>query len=254
MRLTNTYVAVEGERQGSAQLAYLFALFWTFVLLRFALSANLLDKFVSTLPKVALSSRRFTPAPTAFSSSWSPRYSRPHRVNDWELRVAQPHAVRGRDRRARALHFAARTQRLDGSSRRFLYRRLRQRHADAVLPAAMARMARRNTTRFHHRWCVRMFCRVRLRQRLLPYSVEEFMFRPTGLSEHSLVLGLFDAVGIGFVAASRWKIVAKVASSSSCCWARLRRRADRHRRRRSERAFGHRPENGHRRRRKRASA
>ena len=43
MRLTNTYVAAEGERQGTAQLAYLFALFWTFVLLRFALSANLLD-------------------------------------------------------------------------------------------------------------------------------------------------------------------------------------------------------------------
>ena len=49
MRLTNTYGAAEGERQGSAQLAFLFALFWTLVLLRFVLSANLLDRFVWAL-------------------------------------------------------------------------------------------------------------------------------------------------------------------------------------------------------------
>jgi len=44
-----------------------------------------------------------------------------------------------------------------------------------------------------------------LQKRLLPYPLQELSFRPTGLTEHPLVLGLFNAVGINFVAATRWK-------------------------------------------------
>jgi hypothetical protein len=51
-----------------------------------------------------------------------------------------------------------------------------------------------------------------LRRRLLPYPYEELSFRPTGLTEHPLVLGLFNAVGISFVAASRWRGSAKTAA------------------------------------------
>jgi len=51
-----------------------------------------------------------------------------------------------------------------------------------------------------------------LRVRFLPYPFEELSFRPTGLTEHPLVLGLFSAVGISFVAASRWRGTAKAVT------------------------------------------
>jgi hypothetical protein len=51
-----------------------------------------------------------------------------------------------------------------------------------------------------------------LRTRFLPYPFEELSFRPTGLTEHPLVLGLFNAVGISFVAASRWHGFAKAST------------------------------------------
>jgi hypothetical protein len=50
------------------------------------------------------------------------------------------------------------------------------------------------------------------RTRLLPYPLEELSFRPTGLSEHPLVLGLFNAIGICFVAASNWKPAIKTVA------------------------------------------
>ena len=51
-----------------------------------------------------------------------------------------------------------------------------------------------------------------LQARLLPYPLEEQSFRPTGLSEHPLMLGLLNAVGISFVAATGWKPAAKAAA------------------------------------------
>lgn len=50
------------------------------------------------------------------------------------------------------------------------------------------------------------------RSRLLPYPLDEQSFRPTGLSEHPLMLGLVNAVGISFVAATAWKPAAKTAA------------------------------------------
>lgn len=45
--------------------------------------------------------------------------------------------------------------------------------------------------------------------RLLPYNVVELTFRPIGLSEHPLSLGMMCAVAIGFVAATRLAVPAK---------------------------------------------
>lgn len=47
--------------------------------------------------------------------------------------------------------------------------------------------------------------------RLLPYGLEELSFRPTGLSDHPLTLGLLCATGIGFAALLRLPIWARVA-------------------------------------------
>jgi hypothetical protein len=48
-----------------------------------------------------------------------------------------------------------------------------------------------------------------LKTRLLPFPMDEETFRPTGLSEHPLVLGLYNAVGISFVAVTRWRAFTK---------------------------------------------
>jgi hypothetical protein len=48
--------------------------------------------------------------------------------------------------------------------------------------------------------------------RLLPYNLVELTFRPIGLSEHPLTLGMMCAVTIGFVAATRLSVPAKIAA------------------------------------------
>lgn len=45
--------------------------------------------------------------------------------------------------------------------------------------------------------------------RLLPYHNDELTFRPTGLTDHPLTLGMMCATGIGFVALARWPIWAR---------------------------------------------
>ncbi|MCC6778991.1 MAG: hypothetical protein IT537_20585 [Hyphomicrobiales bacterium] len=49
-------------------------------------------------------------------------------------------------------------------------------------------------------------------RRLLPYWATESSFRPTGLTEHPLMLGLFNATVISFVPLTRWHPIAKVAA------------------------------------------
>lgn len=49
-----------------------------------------------------------------------------------------------------------------------------------------------------------------LQKRLLPYWATELSFRPTGLTEHPLQLGLFNATAINLVPLTRWKAASKV--------------------------------------------
>jgi hypothetical protein len=53
---------------------------------------------------------------------------------------------------------------------------------------------------------------VALQRRLLPYWATELSFRPTGLTEHPLMLGLFNATAISFVPLTRWRPVVKLAA------------------------------------------
>ena len=46
--------------------------------------------------------------------------------------------------------------------------------------------------------------------RILPYSANEDVFRPTGLADHPLTLGMMSAACIAFVALTRWPIWLKV--------------------------------------------
>lgn len=49
-------------------------------------------------------------------------------------------------------------------------------------------------------------------QRIMPYDAVELQFRPVGLSEHPLALGLGCAMAIGFVALTRWPVWVRVAA------------------------------------------
>ena len=48
--------------------------------------------------------------------------------------------------------------------------------------------------------------------RFLPYAANEEVFRPTGLTDHPLTLGLMCAASIGFVALTRWPVWLKVCA------------------------------------------
>lgn len=50
------------------------------------------------------------------------------------------------------------------------------------------------------------------RTRVLPYAAAEEVFRPTGLTEHPLTLGLICAASISFVVLTRWRTWLKVAA------------------------------------------
>jgi len=41
--------------------------------------------------------------------------------------------------------------------------------------------------------------------RLFPYYANELVFRPVGLADHPLTLGMMCAMAIGFVASTRWR-------------------------------------------------
>jgi hypothetical protein len=51
------------------------------------------------------------------------------------------------------------------------------------------------------------------RTRILPYAANEEVFRPIGLTDHPLTLGLMCAASIGFVALTRWPVWAKVLAA-----------------------------------------
>lgn len=50
------------------------------------------------------------------------------------------------------------------------------------------------------------------RTRIMPYAEGELVFRPTGLADHPLTLGLIAAASISFVAMTRWRIWMKLGA------------------------------------------
>jgi hypothetical protein len=50
------------------------------------------------------------------------------------------------------------------------------------------------------------------RTRIMPYGLDEAVFRPIGLTDHPLTLGLMCAASIGFVALTRWPVWARVVA------------------------------------------
>lgn len=53
---------------------------------------------------------------------------------------------------------------------------------------------------------------VALDKRLLPYTFDEVIFRPLGLSEHPLALGALSAMAIGFIPLAHWRLWVRIAA------------------------------------------
>jgi hypothetical protein len=211
MRSTSTYPAAEWADDSRAVLRYWFALFWALVFLRFLLNANLLDKIVNYSADGGLILAKIHPSSygilaVLLGALLTTRIE----LGSWELQ-----ALRSLMMFVAVMPAIAAFAVLMGHSGSIGY--LVDSYLVACAGAALMLF-------FPLRWrewlgsSLLIFIAVSagvalvefaLRTRFLPYPFQELSFRPTGLTEHPLVLGLFNAVGISFVAASRWNGLAK---------------------------------------------
>jgi len=211
MRLANTYPTVGTDRDGRVVLPCLYALFWAFVFLRFVLNANLLDEIVdyradggSIVEKIHPSTYGivFVLIATVLST--------PIALDKWEFR-----ALRSLLAFASTIAMIAAFVLLLGHSGSIGY--LVDTYVVACaagalmlcFPEAWREWLGTTLLIFISAGALMALGEFALQTRLLPYRLEELSFRATGLSEHPLVLGLFNVVGINFVAASRWKAITK---------------------------------------------
>jgi hypothetical protein len=213
MRLVNAYPAIQRERDGRLLQRVLFALFSTFVLLRFIINGNLLDEVVNYSGKGGSIVEKIHPSTYGIGVVLiAVLLLNRIELNAWELRVLRALVLF-----ATIIFMIAAMILLLGHTSSLGY--LVDSYLAACAGGALMLF-------FPQAWreslgnCLVIFIAVSaslalvefaLQSRLLPYPLEEVSFRSAGLSEHPLVLGLFNAIGINFAAASRWKPVTKAA-------------------------------------------
>ena len=211
MRSPNAYHTTEWTYDSRAVLRYWFAVFWALILMRFVLSANLLDKVVNYSADGGFILAKIHPSTYGiFAVLIATLLSARIELGSWELKALRALITFVAVMTAISI-FAV----LMGHSGSIGYL------LDSYLAASASAALMLFFPQAWREWlgssllifiaasaCVALVEFV-LHIRFLPYPFEELSFRPTGLAEHPLVLGLFSAVGISFVAASRWTGVAK---------------------------------------------
>lgn len=214
MRSRSAYPATEWAYDSRAVLRYWFALFWAFVLLRFLVSANLLDKVVNYSAEGGSIVTKIHPSTYGILAVLiATLFSTRIELGKWELQALRSLATFVAVMVAIAAfavlmgHSASIGYLVDsylvscaGAALMLFFPPAWREWLGSSLLVFMAASA-----------CVALV-EFALRVRFLPYPFDEVSFRPTGLTEHPLVLGLFSAVGISFVAASRWNGVAKAGT------------------------------------------
>jgi hypothetical protein len=214
MRSRTAYSAPVWDYDNHAVLRYWFGLFCALVLLRFLLNANLLDKIVNYSADGGTIVTKIHPSTYGiFAVLIGTLASARIELGAWELR-----AIRSLMTFVAVMAAIAIFAVLLGHSGSIGY--LVDSYLAACASAALMLF-------FPPEWRERLGSMILvyiavsaglgviefvLHRRFLPYPYEELSFRPTGLSEHPLVLGLFSAVGINFVAATRWRGGAKAAA------------------------------------------
>ncbi len=214
MQNVSAYAAIPTARSRGHLLGLAFAFFCGFALLRFALTANLLDTVIkysaeggSIVEKIHPSTYGLIAVLAAVLASFRIE------LGAWELRALRSliwlvgvivalsafMAAVGRSGSAGYLIDSYIAACIAGFLMLALPPALREK-VGALLIAFVVVSA-----------CVALG-EVALQRRLLPYWATEASFRPTGLTEHPLMLGLFNATAIGFVPLTRWKPVTKIAA------------------------------------------
>jgi hypothetical protein len=210
MTVAQDYLA--SKRNSLPLQRYLFALFWVFVLARLILSANVLNKVIPYTADGGSTVEKIHPTTYGiFFLLFVQLLTTRIELDDWELR-----ALRALILFALAIGALAVFTFLVGDITAIGYL------IDTYLVACAAGASMLFVPR---PWREKLgaslliFIAVgtavaggeyALKTRLLPYPMEEETFRATGLSEHPLVLGLYNAVGVSFVAVTRWKAFTKV--------------------------------------------
>jgi hypothetical protein len=213
MRSRTAYSAPVWEYDNRAVLRYWFALFCALVLLRFLLNANILDKIINYSSDGGNIVTKIHPSTYGiFAVLIATLLSARIELGEWELR-----AIRGLMTFVAVMAAIVIFAVLLGHSGSIGY--LIDAYLVACASAALMMF-------FPPAWRERLgtmllvfiaisaalgVVEFALQRRFLPYPYEEVSFRPTGLTEHPLALGLFNAAGISFVAASRWRGSAKAA-------------------------------------------
>jgi hypothetical protein len=199
------------ERDSLPLQRYLFALFWVLVLARLILNANVLNKVIPYTADGGSTVEKIHPTTYGiFFLLFVQLLTTRIELDDWELRALRALIVFALAIGALAVFtflvgdITAIGYLIDtylvacaaGASMLFVPRPWREKLGASLLIFIAAGT------------CVAVG-EYALKTRLLPYPMDEETFRPTGLSEHPLVLGLYNAVGISFVAVTRWKAFTK---------------------------------------------
>jgi hypothetical protein len=214
MHVASAHLTAEYDRSSRAVLRGLFAAFFVFVFLRFVLSANLLDKVVNYSADGGTIVEKIHPSTygiilTLIAVLLTTRIE----LDPWELR-----ALRSLIQFAAIIFVLAAMMLLLGHTGSLGYlvdSYLIACASGALLlffPQPWRYALAASLLAFITVGAVVALFELALRTRLLPYPFEEHSFRPTGLSEHPLVLGLFNAIAISFAAASNWKATTKTVA------------------------------------------
>jgi hypothetical protein len=211
MRSTSAYPAFEWADRSRAVLRLWFAVFWVLVLLRFTLSANLLDKVVNYSADGGFILAKIHPSTYGiFAVLIATLLSTRIELGDWEVRALR--ALMTFVVVMTAISIFAVLMGHSGSIGYLVDSYLAACASAALMlffPQAWREWLGSSLLVFIAASACLALVEFVLHVRFLPYPFEELSFRPTGLTEHPLVLGLFSAVGISFVAASRWRGIAK---------------------------------------------
>ena len=212
MHLATHYQEIRSDRNNPYLLRFLFTLFCTLILTRFVVNANVLDSVMKySAEKGAPLSRSFIRAPMVSSFFCSPHCCAcGSSFSIGSAGTAKPYCVCRHHHQHRSIPGICRTQRLHWIPGRFVRRSVRRRRRDACVSSGMAG---NHWCDFDYLPCNRSCVALgefALQKRLLPYWATELSFRPTGLTEHPLQLGLFNATAINLVPLTRWKAASKV--------------------------------------------
>ena len=207
MSYASGYVAARPSRSNPYFVRFLFAFVWSFILLRFLLNANVLDLFIKYSADGGNIVEKIHPSSYGLVAIMAiVLLSLRIELSEWDLRAFRA-----------LVAFLV----VIGLLMLYLLSMGRSGSAGYLIDSyVMACVVGALLLAFPAEWRVSVgktlivfialsacvaIVEFALQKRLLPYWADETSFRPTGLTEHPLMLGLFCATAVSFVPLTRWR-------------------------------------------------